>query len=130
VARTFLAPLLNNPGTAHVLKNLRNSRILATRLIPALDSRTRRRGLLDYDTFDEGSAMFIAPSGAVHTFFMRFPIDVAFVARDGRVLKIRHAVAPWRIAADLRAHGVVELPAGTCARCDTVAGDVLSILPA
>jgi hypothetical protein len=71
--------------------------------------------------------MVIAPTSAVHTFFMRFPIDVAFVTRDGRVLKTYAALAPWRIAAAFRAHAVVELPAGTLSRCDTIPGDTLII---
>ena len=39
--------------------------------------------------------MIIAPSNAIHTFFMKFPIDVVFVGRDGRVRKISEAVRPW-----------------------------------
>ena len=69
--------------------------------------------------------MVIAPSNAIHTFFMRFPIDVAFVTRDGRVVKICSSVKPWRMAASFRAYAVVELPAGTLARCETMVGDFL-----
>jgi hypothetical protein len=71
--------------------------------------------------------MVIAPSNAVHTFVMRFPIDLAFVTRDGRVVKTRSGVRPWRVAAAFRAYAVIELPAGTLARCDTVPGDTLAI---
>jgi uncharacterized membrane protein (UPF0127 family) len=74
--------------------------------------------------------MLIAPTNAVHTFFMRFPIDVAFVTREGRVLKTCEALAPWRIAGAFRAYAVVELPAGTLSRCDTIVGDMLAIVPA
>jgi uncharacterized membrane protein (UPF0127 family) len=73
--------------------------------------------------------MLIAPSNAVHTFFMRFPIDIAFVTREGRVVKTYATLRPWRVAAALGAYAVVELPAGTLARCDTVAGDTLAIVP-
>jgi uncharacterized membrane protein (UPF0127 family) len=76
-----------------------------------------------------GTAMIIAPSNAIHTFFMRFPIDVAFVGRDGRVRKIRSAVPPWRIAAALRAHAVIELPAGALRGTSTVVGDSLLVQP-
>jgi len=71
--------------------------------------------------------MIIAPSNAVHTFFMKFPIDLAFVGRDGRVRKVREAVRPWRMAAALRAYAVIELPAGVLRRTDTVVGDTLVI---
>ena len=71
--------------------------------------------------------MIIAPSNAIHTFFMKFPIDIAFVGRDGRVRKIREAVRPWRMSAALRAYAVIELPAGAIQRSGTVAGDTLVI---
>jgi uncharacterized membrane protein (UPF0127 family) len=75
----------------------------------------------------EGSALIIAPSNAIHTFFMRFAIDVAFVSRDGRVLKTRAAMPAWRMAASLRAFAVVELPGGALARSDVKPGDQLIV---
>jgi len=110
------------------MRNTRNQRLLADSLVPAFDSRSRRTGLLRHDAFPEGSAMLIAPTNAVHTFFMRFPIDIAFVTREGRVLKTFRSLGPWRIAASIRAHAAVELPAGTLARSETVAGDTLVIV--
>lgn len=74
--------------------------------------------------------MVIAPTNAVHTFFMRFTIDIAFMARDGRIVKACGDVRPWRVAAAWGAYGVIELPAGTLRRCETAAGDVLVIEPA
>jgi len=71
--------------------------------------------------------MIIAPTNAIHTFFMRFQIDVAFVTRDGRVLKIRHALRPWRMAAAWGAFAVIELSAGGLARADTQVGDRLIV---
>ena len=56
---------------------------------------------------------------------MRFPIDVLFVARTGRVLKVRSDVAPWRIAACLGAFAVIELAAGGGARVEV--GDRLEL---
>lgn len=126
----FLAPLLRKADARHELRNERNGRVLATRVLAAFDSRARRTGLLRHDRFPEGEAMLIAPSNAVHTWFMRFPIDLAFVTRAGRVVKTCAAVRPWRVAVSLRAYAVVELPAGTLARCDTVAGDTLAIAAA
>jgi hypothetical protein len=75
----------------------------------------------------DGSALIIAPSNAIHTFFMRFAIDVAFVAKDGRVLKTRTAMPAWRLAASLRAFAVVELPSGMLDRSDVKPGDQLVI---
>lgn len=126
----FLSPLLKAPARPHRLENVRNRRILATCLIPAFDSHSRRSGLLHYKTFNESSAMLIAPSNAVHTFFMRFPIDIAFATRDGRIVKACAGVKPWRLAAAFGGSVVIELPAGTLSRCETRAGDLLVIVPA
>jgi uncharacterized protein len=124
---SFLTPLLRAPSGNHRLENTRNGRVVADQLWGAFDSSTRKKGLLGRDSMPAGSAMLIAPSNAIHTFFMRFPIDIAFVARDGRIVSVRTALRAWRIAFAVRAYAVVELPAGTLARSDTVAGDVLSI---
>jgi uncharacterized membrane protein (UPF0127 family) len=61
---------------------------------------------------------------------MRFPIDIVFATRAGRIVKTCAAVKPWRIAAALRGSVVIELPAGTLARSDTRAGDSLVIVAA
>jgi uncharacterized membrane protein (UPF0127 family) len=75
----------------------------------------------------EGSALIIAPCQAIHTFSMRFAIDVAFVAKDGLVLKVSQAVPPRRIAVALRAFAVIELPAGALEASDTRPGDRLQV---
>lgn len=128
---SFLSPLLRGDAAGNLLiRNLRNQRPLADHLIAAFDSKTRRTGLLNRDSFEHGSAMLIAPTNAVHTFFMRFAIDIAFVTREGKVVKACGSVRPWRIAGALRGFAVIELPAGTLARSDTVTGDILAIVPA
>jgi uncharacterized protein len=124
---SFLAPLLRAPSGNYRLQNTRNGLVVADQLWSAFDSATRKKGLLGRDSMPDGSALLIAPSNAIHTFFMRFPIDIAFVARDGRVVSVRTALPAWRIAFAVRAYAVVELPAGSLARSETVAGDVLSI---
>ena len=124
---SFLRPLLRDISPKHALRNVRNGHVLATDLIVAFDSKTRKTGLLKHDSLADGSAMLIAPTNAVHTFFMRFPIDIAFVNRDGLIVKTYAAVPPWRIAAALRAHAVIEMPPGTLAKKETGVGDILSI---
>ncbi len=97
-------------------------------MLTAFDSKSRRTGLLKHDSLPEGSALIIAPSNAIHTFTMRFVIDVAFVSKDGRVLKVRRHMPPRRIAAAWRGFAVVELPAGALDQTDTQPGDVLRIV--
>jgi uncharacterized protein len=130
VSSSFFRPLLREPQSKQLIRNTRNGRVLADDLISAFDSRSRNVGLLNHRSFPQGAAMLIAPSNAVHTFFMRFPIDIAFINREGTVVKVCRSVRPWRLAAALRAYGVIELPAGTLAAADTVAGDLLAIVPA
>lgn len=125
--KSFLTPLLRSGGTSFALANTRHDRIVARTLLTAFDSKSRRQGLLGRDSLPDGSALIIAPSPAIHTFFMRFAIDVAFVAKDGRVVKVRAAVPPRRIAVAWRAFAVIELPAGALERSDTKAGDRLRI---
>ena len=126
---SFLDPLLRKSSGDCTLVNDRTGVVLADRLIPAFDSAARRTGLLQHGELPEGSAMIIAPSNAIHTFFMKFPIDVAFVGRDGVVRKIREGVAPWRMSAALRAYAVIELRAGALGRANTAIGDTLVIRP-
>jgi uncharacterized membrane protein (UPF0127 family) len=110
------------------LTNTRNDRVVADTLLRAFDSASRRQGLLKRDFLAEGSALVIAPTNAIHTFFMRFAIDVAFVAKDGRVVKLRRAMPPWRIAAAWRGYAVVELAAGALDRAEVRPGDVLRVV--
>jgi uncharacterized membrane protein (UPF0127 family) len=123
--KSFLNPLLRAPGIEHVLENATTGEVVARHLLTAFDSKDRRQGLLGRDSLPESTAILIAPSNAVHTFFMRFAIDIAFVARDGRVIKVRSSVPPWRIAVAVRAFAVVELAAGALARSRTGRGDTL-----
>jgi uncharacterized protein len=124
---SFVDPLRRSGAASLVLTNTRNDRIVADTLLRAFDSESRRRGLLKRDFLADGSALVIAPTNAIHTFFMRFAIDVAFVARDGRVLKLRRAMPPWRIAAAWGAFAVVELAAGALDRADVRPGDQLRV---
>ena len=127
--KSFLDPLRRSGAASLVLTNSRNERIVANRLLRAFDSESRRRGLLKRDFLPEGSALIIAPTNAIHTFFMRFAIDVAFMTRHGRVLKIRRAMPPWRMAAAWRGFAVVELAAGALERADVQPGDLLRVDP-
>ena len=109
-----------------MLRNTRNGLVLAERLEAAFDSKNRRKGLLGREGLDAGTALVIAPSNAVHTFFMRFPIDVLFVRRNGQVIKVTEGLPANRIAVSFGAFAVVEVAAGGAARADVLAGDWLT----
>jgi uncharacterized membrane protein (UPF0127 family) len=93
------------------------------------DSRSRRTGLLKHERLEPGEGLWIAPCEAVHTFGMKFPIDVLFLDKKKRVRKIRAAMPPWRIAGCFFAHSVLELPAGASVASFTEPGDQLVIEP-
>lgn len=125
---SFLSSLLKNPEPPRRLENQRNGQIVASELLTAFDSESRRTGLLRHTSLPVGTALIIAPCNAIHTVRMRFAIDVAFVAKDGRVLKVRPDMSPWRMAAAVGAFAVVETPAGTLAQTDTRPGDTLVLV--
>jgi len=108
----FLSPLVTSPGETFAVCDKETGRVVATKLEPALDSETRRKGLLGREELPQGVALVIAPSNAIHTFFMKFPIDVIFVRRDGQVVKVRSNVPKGRIVMSPRAFAVLELAVG------------------
>ena len=129
---SFLSPLLKADASTrrHVLVDGTSGAVVADTLLTAFTSEDRNKGLLGRSSLADGSAMIIAPCTAVHTFFMQFPIDIAFVARSGKVRKVRHTVRPWRLAAAFGAFAVIELPAGTLQRIGTAVGNTLAVQPA
>src|ERR671922_1038887 len=68
---------------------------------------SRLRGLLGRRGLAPGEGLLIRPASSIHTFFMRFPIDVAFLDRDGVVVKVVPNLSPWRGA---RPRGVRAAP--------------------
>jgi uncharacterized membrane protein (UPF0127 family) len=85
--------------------------------------RARRRGLLGRDGIE--GALLLTPARAVHTFGMRFDLDVAYLDGSGRVLELgcmrRNRLGLPR----LRARSVLEAEAGTFARWGLRVGDVV-----
>jgi uncharacterized membrane protein (UPF0127 family) len=114
---------------AFQLVNRTRDLVLATRLEPALDSASRRKGLLGRTGLSASEAIAIAPSNAVHTFGMKFPIDILFVGRDGTVRKRVIALGARRIAVSFRAFAVLELAANHPGVAQTEVGDVLVVRP-
>ena len=125
--KSFLNPLLRSAGASFALTNTHTNHTVARTLLTAFDSSSRRRGLLKHDSLADGAALIIAPTNAIHTFSMRFPIDVAFVSREGRVLKVRKRVTPWRMTAAWQAFAVIEMAAGAFEKRDLRPGDLLQL---
>jgi uncharacterized membrane protein (UPF0127 family) len=90
-------------------------------------SFARARGLLGRSGLEPGDGMLIDAAPSVHTFFMRFPIDVVFLDRDWKVVRVVDRLRPWRVAGARRAVAALELPAGAAAEAGIEEGDVLSL---
>jgi uncharacterized membrane protein (UPF0127 family) len=98
---------------------------LADRALIADNSKTRKTGLLKHDRLESGEGLWITPCEGIHTVGMKFPIDVLFLDKKRKVVKIRAAMPRWRMAASLFAHSVLELPSGTAQATQTSSGDQL-----
>jgi uncharacterized membrane protein (UPF0127 family) len=109
------------------VRNVTRDVVLADAAEVADTSAKRRTGLLKHTSLEAGEGLWIAPCESVHSFFMKFTIDVVYLDRKHQIKKIRPEMVPWRISGCLTAHSVLELPAGTIARTGTKAGDQLEI---
>jgi len=120
-------PLLAKHARDHRLVNRSRSLVLAAVVEPAFDSPSRRKGLLGRRTLPLDMVIAIAPSNAIHTFGMQFPIDVLFITRDGRVVKRVFALKARRLAVAVRAFAVLEFAAGHPGVGTTQVGDQLAL---
>ena len=109
------------------MRNQTRNAVLGEAVDVADTSEKRRVGLLKHERLEPGEGLWIKPCESVHTFFMKFAIDLVYVDKKQKVRKVRRAVPPWRLSACLTAHSIIELPAGTIERTGTQAGDELSI---
>jgi len=110
--------------------NLTRRTVLATSMEVAASASKRNKGLLGRNGLAPGEGLWIVPCESVHTFFMRFAIDLVYLDRQKRIRKLRGSVAPWRLSMCLSAHSILELPSGTIQATQTKCGDQLEFTPA
>ena len=104
--------------------------ILAEKCSLAADFVSRLRGLMFRQTFDDGEALLIAPCNSVHTFFMRFPIDLVFINRDGIAVGVKRNMTPGKMISPISdAWATLELKGGfiesVAGQDDTIEGKTL-----
>lgn len=121
----LMPPRSHEPDVRWKIVNLTRQTTLADHVEVARSGAKRNKGLLGRNSLGPGEGLWITPCEAVHTFFMRFSIDLVYVDRDKQVKKVRSHVTPWRMSACLSAHSVVELPSGTVCDTQTKPGDRL-----
>jgi uncharacterized protein len=117
------------PSTGYALNRTRHA-YLARQLRVADTHWSRFCGLMGTDagSFPAGQGLWIVPSRGVHTFAMRFPIDVIYLDSDNVVVHLEENLKPWRLApVRLRATSVLELPGSTLRSTQTALGDEIEI---
>jgi uncharacterized membrane protein (UPF0127 family) len=118
------------PGPAGYAFNRTRQAYLATQLCVAGTHWTRFRGLMATDAADfrTGQGLWIAPCHGVHTFAMRFPIDVIYLDEGKVIVHLERQLKPWRVApVRLQAASVLELPEKTLEATGTLLGDEIEI---
>jgi uncharacterized protein len=82
------------------------------RVAEASNRPARMKGLARLDAMPAGTALHIPRCRSVHTFTMRFPLDLIWLDREGRPVRVDRSVPPRRLKGCLRARSVVEVNAG------------------
>lgn len=88
----------------------------------------RLRGLLGRGALTPDEGFLLAPCNAIHTFFMKFPIDVVFLDAEGQVVGVIESLPPWRWRINTRGRAVLELSAGTVNRARLRQGDQIRFI--
>ncbi len=108
--------------------NLNKNCVLAEEVFLADNFFARLRGLLGFKSLDKNQSMILRPANSIHTFFMRFSIDVLFVGRDNKVVKIVKHMKPFKITSICSgSKSVIELPAGVIDLTETSVDDILQV---
>ena len=88
----------------------------------------RLRGLLGKKLLTDGEGMLLKPCYQIHTWFMKFPIDVLFLDEKNHVSHLIHEMKPFRISGlHFSAKSVLELPFGKIEKTKTEVGDSIII---
>lgn len=102
---------------SHSLWNKTRNELLVPRLVIADTFTSRLIGLLDRSGLALDEGLLLTGCHQVHMFFMRFPIDVIFCAKDGRILHFEHLLKQWRISRAVKdGDHAIELAAGSIQR--------------
>jgi len=121
---------MSGTGSAGYAFNRTRHAYLATQLTVAGTHWSRLRGLMctSATKFCAGDGLWIVPCRGVHTFAMRFPIDVIYLDGSKRVVHVEENLKPWRMGrVTLRASSVLELPGETLRSSGTAVGDEIEI---
>lgn len=108
--------------------NLTKNTVIAQDLTVADSLFSRMKGLLGRKTLGKSQALLLKPCNSIHTFFMKFPIDVIFVGKNNVIVKVLSSVPPFRLSrVYFAASFAIELPAGTAMATSTKEGDIITL---
>ena len=102
--------------------------VIGDRIEVAETSLTRMVGLLGRRGLNAGEGLWIRPSSGVHTFFMKFSIDVIGLDKDLQVVRLWRRLVPYRVTSvSMKLSSVIELGPGAIDACQVQVGDRLAI---
>ena len=108
--------------------NVTTSEVLSNNLVLADTLISRMKGLLGRDSMPADMALWIRPCNGVHTFGMKFSIDVMYLDKDCNVIAMKKDLRPNKMTRlYLKSSSVLELPAGALDATSTKIGDVINI---
>ncbi|MEZ4704650.1 MAG: DUF192 domain-containing protein [Bdellovibrionota bacterium] len=111
------------------VENSTKNTSLGHHIVHATQLLARMKGLLGKQALQEGHGLWIEPCTSIHTFFMKFPIDVVFLSKNNVVVKTRARLLPFRMDfGSGEGVKVLELPVGTIDRTQTRVGDLLTFV--
>jgi hypothetical protein len=110
-----------------LVANVSRGTVLGQAIEVAQTAAQKVKGLLGRECLEDGQGLLFKSAGSLHTLFMRFPIDIVYADKNGKILKLSESVGPFKlVAAPLRCFYALELPAGAIKASGTRVGDRLS----
>ncbi|WP_246001146.1 DUF192 domain-containing protein [Oceanobacillus piezotolerans] len=105
------------------LVNVETNEVIAEHVKGAYTFWSRFKGLMLTESMPENAALHISPCTAIHTFFMKYSIDILYLDKEKKIVGIEKDLEPGKVGKKwMNAKSVIELPAGTMDKTSTVMG--------
>ncbi|MFN4149589.1 MAG: DUF192 domain-containing protein [Candidatus Sericytochromatia bacterium] len=108
------------------IRNKENNTLISDNIGLANTMLTRFIGLMNKKTLEDNEGILLTPCNSIHMMFMKFPLDIVFLDRKNKVIKIIENLKPWRVSPVIfMAQSVLELPSGTISKTGLKINDTL-----
>ena len=111
------------------ITNTRTGQVIAARALMASAPWTRMKGLLGKKSLPADEAIILKPASSIHTLFMRFALDIIYLDREERIVKLVPNLVPYRFSSAKGAHSTIEMASGATNGLDLQVGDQLALRP-